>query len=136
MNFELDPPSRSEPTINLSALIDVVFILMIFVILGATFDRVRALDIELPQSDAEAEVDPDLARLQVPANGLLILNDSPVSLKELPNALEAIKGKASNLVIQADKNTPLQLAVDLLDIARAAGFEGASLSTLPRGDSG
>jgi biopolymer transport protein ExbD len=132
VSFELDPVRREEPSINLSALIDIVFILMIFVILGATFDRVRALQIELPQSDAVAEPDRDLARIRVPAEGPITLNDRPVTLDALPAALRALTDTADNVVIQADRDTPLQRAVDLLDIARSAGFEAASIATLPR----
>jgi len=131
-SFELEPPRRTEPTINLSALIDIVFILMIFVILGATFDRARALDIVLPESDATAESAKDVDVLRVPPTGPLLLNDEPVPEAELEARLRSLGARTSVIVIQADADTPIQRAINLLDLARASGFETASIATLPR----
>jgi biopolymer transport protein ExbD len=132
MAFELERPHRAEPTINLSALIDVVFILMIFVILGATFDRLRAIGVDLPESTATAEAPKTPVVIRVTVDGQLFLNEEALSFDALVPALKEARVKSESLLVQADARVPVQRAVDLLDAARSAGFADASISTLPR----
>ena len=56
--MEFDLPRRQVPTINLSALIDIAFILVIFIVLAANFQRIQNVDVKLPRADAEARADP------------------------------------------------------------------------------
>jgi len=132
MAFELERPHRAEPTINLSALIDVVFILMIFVILGATFDRMRAIGVDLPESTATEQAPETPVVVRVTAGDELFLDDTPLDFEGLVPALKKARAKSESLVVQADARVPVQRAVDLLDAARSAGFVDASISTLPR----
>ncbi|MEM1022664.1 MAG: biopolymer transporter ExbD [Myxococcota bacterium] len=132
MAFELERPRRPEPSINLSALIDIVFILMIFVILGATFDRMRAIGIDLPESSVTQQAPETPVIIKTTADGTLFLNEEAVAEEGLGAALRAARAQSESLVIQADASVPVQRAVDLLDAAREAGFVDASISTLPR----
>lgn len=130
--FELERPQRREPTVNLSALIDVIFILMIFVILGANFDRLRALGIELPEGDATATAPPQTVTVVVPLEGPVRVDGVSVEVGALVKHLRRRREDASALVIEADRGLPLQRAVDLLDAAREAGFLSVSVATRPR----
>jgi len=61
--------TRQTPSINISALIDVVFILLIFVVLAANFDRVREMNIILPSANQTTEVSSDALILTMPLDG-------------------------------------------------------------------
>ena len=54
--MKLRQPEKNEPDINLTPLIDVVFLLLIFFMVSTTFQRDAALTIELPEATAEAAV--------------------------------------------------------------------------------
>lgn len=133
-SFDLETTRRREPNINLSALIDVIFILMIFVILGANFDRLRVMGIELPRGDAQAVAPPETVIVVVPLEGPVRIDGRDVPEEAIRSALEARRTNASALVIEADQGLALQRAIDLLDAARAAGFSAVSVATRPRKD--
>jgi biopolymer transport protein ExbD len=130
--FDLESSRRREPSINISALIDVIFILMIFVILGANFDRLRSMGIELPQGDARAVAPPETVTVVVPVEGPVRIDGREVPASDVRAVLEARRAEASALVLEADKGLALQRAIDLLDAARAAGFTAVSVATRPR----
>lgn len=130
--FELEAPRRQAPTIQLSALIDVVFILMIFVILGASFDRLRSMQIALPQSESADASEPGLL-IEIPSSGpLRIDGDALPDGADLNALLRARRAKADSVTLRADRDTPLQRAIDVLDAARTAGFEAIDVVTRPK----
>ncbi len=132
MSFELDGPRRREPTINISALIDVVFILMIFVILGASFERLRALGIQLPQGDSTDAPRSEPIMIVISAEESPLVDGVVVPMHRLREHLETRRSESDAVVIQADRTLPLQRVIDLLDAARAAGFTAVSVATQPR----
>jgi biopolymer transport protein ExbD len=118
---------RQSPAINLSALVDVLFILIIFVMLAAEFDRTGAVDIDLPAADAPAAVG-DAVRLVVPADGPARLRGRPIDDDALAPALEAARGGRPTLLIVADGDLPLRRATRLIDAGRRAGFTEVSIA--------
>jgi len=130
--FELERPSRREPTINLSALIDIIFILMIFVILGAHFDRIRAMGVDIPEGDATGAKAPEVVTVQVPMQGPVLVDGVEVPATALIEHLRARRASVPALVLEADRGLALQRAIDLLDAARTAGFTSVSIATRPR----
>lgn len=131
-DFEIERPRRREPSINISALIDVIFILMIFVILGASFERLRAMGIELPQGDTENVAPTDPVTIIVPVDGPVRIDGRELRGDEIIAHLRERRREVSSLIIEADRGLPLQRAIDLLDAARTAGFTAVSVATRPR----
>lgn len=130
--FELAEPRRRKPTIQLSALIDVVFILMIFVILGANFERLRGMEVDVPRTDTSEAATLGVV-VEIPAEGPVRVEGQPVSdLDTLTERLRARRTEARTVTLRADQTVPLQRAMDVFDAARAAGFEGIDLVTRPR----
>lgn len=122
---------RRVPTINLSALVDVLFILIVFVMLAASFDRVGALDVDVPNARSVAEPDRDAVRLVVPRQGPMRLEGEPVSLEELGARLEEIRRGRSALILVADGDIALARAVTILDRASGAGYTSVSIAARP-----
>jgi biopolymer transport protein ExbD len=128
---------RGTPAISLSALVDVLFILIVFVILAADFDRVRAVDVELPGAASGEAIDDRTVRLVVPARGSMRLGERTIADGEVEAALAAElarlrgdgEGAEWELVLVADGDVPLARATKVIDAARRAGFASASIAT-------
>ena len=120
---------REQPKINVSALIDVVFILLIFVVLAANFDRIREMNVTLPTASEASPSTSDTLILVVPSTGEMLLDDQPVTPEELPDRLEAMRQEFEILVLVGDGQIPLERTVQIFDYARAAGFDTVSIAT-------
>lgn len=124
---------REQPKINVSALIDVVFILLIFVVLAANFDRIREMNVTLPTAEEAADATSDTLILVVPSTGEWLLDDIPIEPEELPEALERKSDRFDVLVLVGDGEIPLEQTVQIFDYAAAAGFESVSIATREAG---
>ncbi len=139
MKFSSTP--AEEVSINLTPLIDIVFLLLIFFMVSTTFNRETNLEIALPETRSEA-VQP-VARedisLVINAQGQyqLYLTDSdsgipikPQDANELAAALEQRPRTASKptLVIRADAKTSHEAVVLALDAAKRAGIARVSFA--------
>ena len=129
-------PVAEEVSINLTPLIDIVFLLLIFFMVSTTFQRETELEIALPEASAKTkgaevvsavvlEIDSDgVYRLGVRAAGKSSEVIS-VSADRLPKTLEGIstKHETTTLIIKADAKTSHQAVVRALDAAQRAGLK-------------
>lgn len=120
---------REQPQINLSALIDIVFILLIFVVLAANFDRVREMNVVLPTAENTERPTPDALVLTLAVDGPILLDGQEVSEAQLPAALREQSERFDILVLVSDGRVELERAVKIFDEASAAGFESVSIAT-------
>ncbi len=127
--MEFQSFQRRTPTINLSALIDVVFILVIFIVLAANFDRIRNLDVTLPEAEATASEAPDAVAITIREGGAIEIGDEIVSRDEVQSALESRGDPDDPVLILADGNVAFERAVWVLGEASAAGFRNVSIAT-------
>jgi biopolymer transport protein ExbD len=127
--FELESRRRSIPTINLSALIDIAFILVIFIVLGAPFQRVHVIDVDLPSADADADPDHEGLVVTVPVQGPVRFGTREVQDADLPAALRDARGHHDSILLLADRATAVQRAVDILAEAQKYGFKTVAIAT-------
>ncbi len=120
---------RPSPDINLTPLIDVVFLLLIFFMVSTTFQKETRIKIELPEAttEANAEEAPKVLDVSVDKDGTFYVNEKEVvntKLATLKRAIEkAAKGKKDlPVVISADARTPHQAVIKVLDAASSLGF--------------
>ena len=126
---------RHEATVELTPLIDVVFLLLIFFMVSTTFVRETQLKIELPEASGEAqEVDPGTIEIVIDRRGeysvsgrLLTASDK----RTLIRALNEMKGQESGqrVVITADANAAHQAVVRAMDAAGSVGLSQISITT-------
>lgn len=122
---------KREPvgaTIDMAPLVDVVFLLLIFLMLGARFSR-PVMDLQLPVAGAGTTAGSHHIVLSVDRNGLYQVGTRQVEPAELPVALRAALAKSPDLglVIRADANARVQSFVFLLDCARRSGAHSVSI---------
>lgn len=127
--------TREPIDVNLTPLIDVVFILLIFFMVTTTFTRETRLKVNLPQANAEASaVVDDLIEVVIDAAGRYAVNGQRVSTSDkesLSAALDVVAGDRRDqaFFISADAKAPHQAVVTVLEIAGEMAFTGISIST-------
>ncbi len=127
--MEFETQRRPTPSINLSALIDVAFILVIFIVLAANFDRIRALKVKLPEADASASADASGLVITVPATGPVDIQGTKVGIEAVRAKLRAMKPRYDSVLLVADQAASIQRAVRILGDAQAVGFESVGIAT-------
>mgnify|MGYP000076310971 CR=1 FL=1 len=124
-----------EVNVDLTPLIDVVFLLLIFFMVSTTFTKETHLEINLPQAEGQAQTDPpeviDILIAQdgtFSVNGTPLVNTQPDTLKR---ALRELSGGDNErpLTITADAKTPHQSVVTAMDVAGQLGFSRLSITT-------
>jgi len=138
--MNLRPGHKEESVeVNLTPLIDVVFLLLIFFMVSTTFDRHAKLEVSLPESSAKlTQQKNDPLVLSIDAKGNYFLNDRQIvnqSLDTLKQALKRMIGdesliKDTALVLKADANTPHQSVVRAMDAASQLGLTKLSIATI------
>lgn len=128
--MELERRRRGTPSINLSALIDVVFILVIFVVLAANFQRLKGIDVDLPEAEASGAVEAKALTVTVSLSGDIEVDATPVAFAKLREALILRRKSQDRMVLKSDGGAAFERAVQVLAEARAAGFEAVSIATV------
>ena len=127
---------KEDPTVDLTSLIDVVFLLLIFFMVSTTFERESVLKVDLPEASAVAEREeiPDSLELVIDAQGRMYLNDQRLIDSEertVRAAIEQLAGERRDLplVLRADRETPHHFVVTAMDVAAQLGFLNLSIAT-------
>ncbi len=130
--MRFDKGEEEEATIQLTSLIDVVFLLLIFFMLTTTFaDFTRRLDIELPEARAATTKEKQLKyTIELDDNGRIALNGEIVTLAVLDSTLhrDAAAGKVKGAVLRADRSVTHGNVVRVLGIVRDAGIEEVGIA--------
>ena len=134
--MRLQHHSMEEPTVDLTSLIDVVFLLLIFFMVSTTFERQALLKVDLPEaSEVEDRTElPDTLELVIDSAGRMYLNDRQLvnsDERTLRAAIEEAVGeeRAIPLVLRADRQTPHHYVVTAMDVAAQLGFSNLSIAT-------
>ncbi|MCK5334665.1 MAG: biopolymer transporter ExbD [Gammaproteobacteria bacterium] len=134
--MNLKPDREDNIELNLTPLIDVVFLLLIFFMVSTTFEKQAKLKLQLPDSSAQAEVqDQKSVTIGIDAKGHYYINDRQVvntSLETLKIALKKVTDGKTDMIVtlRADAKTPHQSVVTAMDAASQLGLVKLSIATL------
>ncbi|QJQ96392.1 MULTISPECIES: biopolymer transporter ExbD [Halomonadaceae] len=123
---------RRDPVdVNLTPLIDVVFLLLIFFMVSTTFDTRQALELVLPQSSSSEVLTPLPVTLSVTVDGDYRLGNRILFLAELSVALAEVAESAREhgLILEADERSTHGAVVAALDRAGALGIQHIRIAT-------
>lgn len=125
---------RQEQGINLTPMIDVVFLLLIFFMVSTTFTKETHLEVELPEADGEPTPDqPDNIEILVAKDGSYRINGRALVNRQVETLIAALRDAGGSeetpLVITADANASHQAVVTAMDAAGRAGFVHLSITT-------
>ncbi|MCB2426320.1 ExbD/TolR family protein [Methylophaga pinxianii] len=124
-----------EPDVNLTPMIDVVFLLLLFFMVSTSFIRESSLKVDLPEATGQA-----LAEQEAPidiiirANGEVLVNDTPIAVATRDALRDLLKTTAGenadpHIIISADANAEYQQIVTAMDAAQLLGFTRLTLAT-------
>ena len=125
--------SAEEPTLNLTPMIDIVFLLIIFFMVGTQFTEVeQELEISIPQiaSGATNVTEPQQCVIAVFHDGRVSIDDHVMEIQELENNLnQRISGGAElHVIIRGDAEGAFQNVADVLSVCRRAGVSDLGIS--------
>ena len=134
--MKLRPKKREEPDVNLTPLIDVVFLMLIFFMVSTTFEKESAVKIGLPKaSQQETAKDEKTVEITINAKGEYFMNRATLVNRNPETLKAAIIKHAGNdnkmpFIIRADANAPHQSVVTVMDVAGQLGFSRISIPTV------
>ncbi len=138
MNFR--PQKNADLELNLTPMIDVVFLLLIFFMVTTTFNEKTELKIELPEvQTARLKEESVEVILSIKPNGTFYVNQQQVKGNDI-NALSEIiletakKLRVTKLMINADAKTPHQAVMTALEAASQAGISNIGFAATVTGE--
>lgn len=120
---------RELDQINVIPLVDVMLVLLVIVLTTATFISTGQIPVNLAKAKEVGDRKDVPIVITLNAEGLLFLNDRPVSENDLKDAL-GTEPRESAVVVRADKTTLLERFVALVDDVRSLGFQQVSLEVV------
>ncbi|NQY37597.1 MAG: biopolymer transporter ExbD [Alteromonadaceae bacterium] len=118
-------------TIDMSPLLDVVFILLIFFIVTTVFVKETGVEVDKPQSLTAQQLEQTVILLAITDNGEIFYNGSNIGIAGIRGTVEQLqRSQPRPVVIQADKNVPTQLLLEVIDEAKLAGTPTVNLAAL------
>ena len=118
--------------LNLTPLIDAVFLLLVFFMVTSVFVKATQLKVELPIAANYDKIDQEKKlNLLISAEGQLEFNSQLVSMGQLANVLEdeRLRSGSSTLIVTADAQTPHGYVLDAMEMAVMAGVSKIDLET-------
>ena len=126
---------RLMADINMVPFIDITLILLIIFMVMSPMLVQMQMNIDLPKSEAiNAQEDDDVIRIEVEKNGTIRVLNKAVPMANLEKELILRMGKANKktILVQADKNVPIQQVVDVFDIAKKLGAAKLGIGVLAK----
>ena len=135
MKLNLRP--RTQPEVNLTSLIDVVLLLLIFFMVSTSFVKQSQITISLPEAESTAIVEevPEQIDIMITETGGFLVNGRELinaRVETIRNALQKVSGGDNTLplTISADANARHQDVVTAMDVAGRLGFTRISIATV------
>jgi biopolymer transport protein ExbD len=123
---------RSSQVLNLTPLIDIVFLLLVFFMLTAHFIEDQAIDIQLPEAQSSQPSDTDdTVEVALLPNGEILVDKRPTAQDDLEEALRgALHAPGKRFVrLRGDQNAFFGTGIKIIDAARNAGAESLDILT-------
>ena len=125
---------RESLELNITPLIDVVFLLLIFFMVSTTFTRETQLLIDLPESSMDARLVEEVVDISISKRGSIAVNQRLIydaDLESLISAITEVSGTKNTvpIVIRADAETPHQSVIMAMDAAGRLGFTKIKIAT-------
>jgi biopolymer transport protein ExbD len=135
--MKLSLRDKAEPEVNMTSLIDVVFLLLIFFMVSTSFVKQSQITIRLPQAENSAIVEAKSESVDVMitgqgmyfVNGRELINNRPETIR---NAIQKMSGGDTTLplTISADANARHQHVITAMDVASKLGFVQINIATV------
>ena len=127
-------PRRAEPPrVDITPLIDVVFLMLIFFMVSTTFDKQTQLKVDLPEAAPQESAEPPAEQIDITIDprGQFYVNERELVTHDaatLRRTLEKVADGRDDLpiIVSGDRNAPLQAMMTVLDVAAQLGMSRLS----------
>ena len=123
--MEFNPKKKRRVLINITSLIDVMFLLLIFFMVTSTFLDQPGMKLELPSAESAEVARVEKLVLYISSDDEVVFNDQPISLDDLEETMLAALSDIEDrtLVLNADKAVQHGTVIRVMDIAKKIGLE-------------
>ena len=123
---------EEESAIDLTPMLDVVFIMLIFFIVTANFVKEAGVEINRPEASTTQQVENASILIAVKDNGEVWMDRRRIDIRQVRANIERMRAENPNgaVVVQADSKATIDVAIKVLDAAREAGVYDAALATV------
>ncbi len=135
--MKLSLRTRAQPEVNLTSLIDVVLLLLIFFMVSTSFVKQSQIAIRLPEAESASVVEepPERIDIMITETGVYLVNNRELinnRPETIRNALQKVSAGDNSLplTISADANAKHQHVVTAMDVAARLGFTQISIATV------
>lgn len=130
--------ANTEQNVDISPLIDMVFILLIFFMVSTTFVKDMKLDLNRPSASSATTASTKAIRLYIDNAGDTYLDGQPIQVWVIQSRLrELLSGSAeSSVLVVTDDRVPAGRLVEVVDQARRAGAEDVGVATVDEAGAG
>lgn len=130
--------NKKGPKLNMTSLIDVVFLLLIFFMVTTTFEKQAKLKIELPQATEKTQNNkPQQIVISINQKGTIYINNNELINAQYEAVSSGLKvlvkdDETPPVVIRADANAAHKHVVTVMDALADLGFSSVSIATMPK----
>ena len=113
--------------INISPLIDVIFILLIFFLVTMVFADRRSFDVDVPSAENATEKPTNFSTITIANDGAIFFNSKRITLASLPVQIKTSEN--FDILLCADNSVRAETLVEVIDVAKASGAKSIHLAT-------
>lgn len=119
--------------IDMSPLLDVVFILLIFFIVSTVFVRETGVEVDKPQSVSASQLEKTSILIAITQQGNVIYDGAQIGVSGVRQTVEQLLSRDKRpVVIQTDKSVSAELLVEVIDQAKLGGSDSISIATVQK----
>jgi biopolymer transport protein ExbD len=121
---------EEEATIDMTPMLDVVFIMLIFFIVTASFVKEAGIDVNRPEAATAVKKDRANILVAISDKGDIWINKRKIDVRAVQANIERLyaENPQGTVVIQADKKSTTEVLIKVMDAARAAGISDVSIA--------
>ena len=125
------PKKQEVDNIDVSPLIDMVFILLIFFMVTTTFVKDMKLEINRPSASSASKSDSKVIRVYIDNTASIYIDNQPVKVWAIQSKLRGLLRSSSNksVLVVSDDTIPVEKLIDVVDECRMSGAKDVAVST-------
>jgi biopolymer transport protein ExbD len=131
MRFRSSRDKQRVDSVDVSPLIDMVFILLIFFMVTTTFVKDMKLDLDRPSASSASSAPSKVIRVYIDNNSDVYIDNQPVNIWAIQGKLKDLFRTASekSVLIISDTTIPVDVLIDVVDECRMSGAKDVAVST-------
>jgi biopolymer transport protein ExbD len=125
------PKKQEVDNVDVSPLIDMVFILLIFFMVTTTFVKDMKLDINRPSAASASKADSKVIRVYIDNTAQVYIDNQPVQLWAVQSKLRDLMRTSAekSVLVISDDTIPVETLIDVVDECRMSGAKDVAVST-------